>query len=79
MYITSYVVDGDAPSRPFTMVDAHSGEVLQRWEGLNHADIGTGPGGNIKTGQYEYGTTYGNLDVEVNGDTCTMNNANVKP
>ena len=78
VYITSYVVDGDAPSRPFTMVDAHSGEVLQRWEGLNHADIGTGPGGNIKTGQYEYGTTYGNLDVEVNGDTCTMNNANVK-
>ncbi|MBT1444077.1 M4 family metallopeptidase [Shewanella sp. JM162201] len=78
VYITSYVVDGAAPSRPFTIVDAHSGEVLDRWEGLTHAATGTGPGGNVKTGQYEYGTQYGYLDVEVNGDTCTMNNANVK-
>ena len=40
--------------------------------------MGTGPGGNLKTGQYEYGTDYGYLDVEVNGTTCTMNNPNVK-
>jgi hypothetical protein len=41
---------------------------------------GTGPGGNLKTGMYEYGTDFGYLDVvSSNSDTtCTMNNANVK-
>jgi vibriolysin len=78
VYITSFVVYGDTPSRPFTIVDAHSGEVIKRWEGINHATIGTGPGGNIKTGQYEYGVDFLNLDVEVSADTCTMNSANVK-
>ena len=78
VYVTSFVVYGDEPSRPFTMIDAHSGEVLKRWEGINHAASGTGPGGNIKTGQYEYGTDFSYLDVEVSGDTCTMNSPNVK-
>ncbi len=78
VYITSYVEYGDSPSRPFTIVDAHSGEVLKRWDGLAHAEIGTGPGGNEKVGQYEYGTDFGFLDVEQNVDTCTMNSANVK-
>ena len=48
------------------------------WEGLTHADIGTGPGGNQKTGQYEYGTDFGYLDVAQSGSTCTMNNTNVR-
>ena len=78
VYITSFVVYGEQPSRPFTIVDAHSGEIIKRWEGINHATVGTGPGGNIKTGQYEYGVDFLNLDVAVNGDTCTMNSANVK-
>ncbi|QLE84100.1 PKD domain-containing protein [Shewanella sp. Scap07] len=78
VYITSYVEYGDSPSRPFTIVDAHSGEVLKRWDGIAHAEIGTGPGGNEKVGQYEYGTDFGFLDVEQNVDTCTMNSPNVK-
>ncbi|WP_295031228.1 M4 family metallopeptidase [Shewanella sp.] len=77
VYITSYVVYGTSPSRPFTIVDAQTGLVIERWEGLNHAQIGTGPGGNEKTGQYEYGTDYGFLDVIESGDDCTMNSANV--
>ncbi len=28
------------------MLDAHTGEVIDRWEGIAHAQIGTGPGGN---------------------------------
>ena len=70
--------DGGSPTRPFVIVDADSGRVLQQWEGLNTGLVGTGPGGNTKTGQYEYGTQYGFNDVEVNGATCTMNSAHVK-
>ena len=42
--------------------------------------LGTGPGGNSKTGMYEYGTDYGNLNVSVSsdGNTCTMETDQVK-
>ncbi len=65
-------------SRPFFLIDANTGAVLERWEGLNHAN-GTGPGGNQKTGQYEYGTTAGKgyLDVTQSGSTCSLNSTNV--
>ena len=71
---------GGAPTRPFFIVDAQSGAILRQWEGLAHAAIGTGPGGNAKTGQYEWGSggRYGFNDVTQSGTTCTMNNANVK-
>ena len=69
---------GGSPTRPSVIIDANSGRVLKQWENLQHALVGTGPGGNAKTGQYEYGTNYGYLDVTQSGTTCTMNNANVK-
>ena len=69
---------GGAPTRPSVLVDANSGRVLKQWENLQHALVGTGPGGNSKTGQYEYGTNYGYLDVAQSGSTCTMNSTNVK-
>jgi vibriolysin len=83
VYVVSYFADssqGGTPTRPFVIVDANSGRVLKQWEGLAHAEIGTGPGGNTKTGQYEWGSggAYGYLDVAQSGSTCTMNNANVK-
>jgi pseudolysin/vibriolysin len=67
------------PSRPFVIVDANTGKVLKRWEGLTTADA-TGPGGNSKTGQYEWGSggIYGYLNVTQSGSTCTMNNTDVK-
>jgi Zn-dependent metalloprotease/PKD repeat protein len=82
----AYVVELFADSatgtatRPFIIVDGTSGKVLKQWEGLTHATIGTGPGGNVKTGQYEWGSggTHGYMDVSQSGTTCTMNNANVK-
>ncbi|MGM9513557.1 M4 family metallopeptidase [Roseateles sp. DB2] len=66
------------PERPNFLVDANTGEILQRWEGIHHAN-GTGPGGNQKTGQYEYGTTAGKgyLDVTQSGSTCSLNSTNV--
>ncbi len=80
-YVVSYFADtrnGGAPSQPMVIVDAENGRVLKQWDNLQHALVGTGPGGNAKTGQYEYGTTYGKLDVTQSGTTCTMTNTNVK-
>jgi vibriolysin len=80
-YVVSYFADtrnGGAPTLPTVIIDAENGRVLQQFDNLQHALIGTGPGGNTKTGQYEYGTNFGYLDVTQSGTTCTMNNANVK-
>lgn len=79
-YAVTFVADSAlaAPTRPVIVLDAISGKVIERWENLQHALIGTGPGGNQKTGQYEYGTNYGYLDVAQSGSTCTMSNTNVK-
>ena len=81
-YVVSFFADsakGGSPTRPFVIVDAQSGAILKRWEGLTTAN-GTGPGGNSKTGQYQWGSggRYGYLDVTQSGTTCTMNNTNVK-
>lgn len=80
-YVVSFFADaprGGSPTRPMVIVDANNGRVLKRWENLQHALIGTGPGGNQKIGQYEYGTDFGYLDVAQSGSTCTMNSTNVK-
>jgi len=71
---------GGSPSRPYFVVDAHTGEVIVEYEGLTTAEVGTGPGGNVKTGQYAYGPTglYPSFDVTESGSTCTMENSNVK-
>lgn len=77
VYVVSFnATETDEPRRPFYMLDANTGAVVDHWEGINHAN-GTGPGGNIKTGQYEYGTTYGYLNVTQSGTTCTLDNTNV--
>ena len=80
-YVVTYFADttrGGSPTRPTIVVDAETGHVLAQMENLQHALVGTGPGGNAKIGQYEYGTNYGKLDVTQSGTTCTMNNTNVK-
>ncbi len=74
VYIVSFVSHaGEKPSRPTMMIDANNGAIVAKWEGLTHKDA-TGPGGNQKTGQYEYGSQYGFLKVT---DNCTMDSANV--
>lgn len=77
VYEISFVTYGDTPQRPYIIIDANTGEVLEQFDNLQHADA-TGPGGNEKTGRYEYGTDFGYLDVTQSGNTCTMANANVK-
>ena len=74
VYRVSFVsLTGAAPSRPHFVIDASNGTVLEQWEGLTHAEA-TGPGGNAKTGQYEYGVDYGPLLVT---SDCRMNSGNV--
>lgn len=78
VYVVSFnATNTEEPRRPFYMLDANTGAVISQWEGIQHATIGTGPGGNTKTGQYEYGVKYGNLDVTQSGSTCSLDNANV--
>ncbi|MEN9865138.1 MAG: hypothetical protein RL748_728 [Pseudomonadota bacterium] len=78
-YLVSFVnTSSKTPSRPFFMIDATTGAVLEKWEGMTHVD-GTGPGGNTKTGQYEYqvGGKYGPLSVTQTGSTCALDSPNV--
>ncbi|KZN39053.1 M4 family metallopeptidase [Pseudoalteromonas luteoviolacea] len=77
VYEMTYVTYGHEPARPYMIVDANTGEVLVNYNNIQHANA-TGPGGNQKTGRYDYGTDFGHLDVSQSGSTCTMNNANVK-
>ena len=80
-YVVTFFADNSGkPTRPFVIVDANNGKVLKKWEGLTNALVGTGPGGNTKTGQYQWGSggIYGFMDVAQSGTTCTMNNTKVK-
>lgn len=77
VYEISYVQHGATPSRPLFIVDATSGAVLHHFDNLQTADA-TGPGGNEKTGIYYYGTDFASLDVTQSGNTCTMDNTNVR-
>lgn len=74
VYHVSFMLDQPRPSRPHLLIDAHSGIVLKQWEGLTHYDA-TGPGGNLKTGRYEFGSNgLPPLDV---GSDCRMENSKV--
>jgi Zn-dependent metalloprotease len=77
-YVVSFFADNEKgnPSRPCFFVDVKSGKVLYSFNMLNDAS-GTGPGGNLKIGQYEYGTDYPAFGVAEAGGTCTMNFGNV--
>ena len=72
------LADGGAPTRPITIIDAASGVVLDRWDALAHVSLGTGPGGNTKTGMHEYGGNKPALDIQVDGPFCTLQSANVR-
>ncbi|WP_051229188.1 M4 family metallopeptidase [Paludibacterium yongneupense] len=73
IYLVSFLLATPQPSRPHFLIDANSGRIVKQWEGLAD-DFAYGPGGNTKTGRYEYGTLYGPLLV---GKRCTMDNGDV--
>ncbi len=78
VYLASFMEYGNRPARPTAIIDANSGEIIKAWNGLTTAN-GTGPGGNAKTGQYNYGSggvPY--LDITKSGSTCSMANSYVR-
>jgi len=92
-YKVSYFAHhNEAPTRPFAIVDAHSGAILESHNALTTKRGGkggggtvtttpssaTGPGGNTKSGQYHYGTDFSTLSVGKANDTCYMENSNVR-
>ena len=79
VYMVDFFIAAQVPQRPFYFIDANTGEVLKHWSGLNHAEAqGTGPGGNEKTGQYNFGSDYPGFVISKSGNACIMNNAAVK-
>ncbi len=66
------------PKSPVYIIAANSGEIIKSYDNINYQKIGTGPGGNIKTGAYEYGSDFDFLDVTQADTHCRMENANVK-
>ncbi len=79
VYMVNFYVEAEEPTRPFFFIDANSGKIIKRWEGLAHnEEHGTGPGGNVKTGDYNYGKDYPAFLVDKTGTTCTMDTTNVK-
>jgi vibriolysin len=76
--LVSFVaIENGKPTRPTAFIDANTGRVLKQWDNIQHA-AATGPGGNTKTGQYNYGTDFGTMNVAFANGNSTMSNANVK-
>jgi pseudolysin/vibriolysin len=74
IYLISFNVEGDNVQRPYFMVNANTGELINTWDGLTTLKA-EGPGGNEKTGMYYYGKNFGFLRVS---DDCSMSNENVE-
>ncbi|MBD1584452.1 M4 family metallopeptidase [Pseudoalteromonas sp. S16_S37] len=82
VWLVSFYSDVVVPTRPYFIIDAHSGHILKQWEGLTHASVpikASGPGGNGKTGLYYYGAEGGlaKFDAIERQGTCYLDSANV--
>ncbi|OOE86882.1 hemagglutinin [Salinivibrio siamensis] len=76
VYKVDYLAsDNGHPSRPMKIVDAKSGEILDSWDGIAHLEAG-GPGGNQKSGRFNFGPNTELGSFQVNRD-CQMDSPNV--
>lgn len=73
VYLVSYFTDSSHPSKPTGFVDAHTGEIIEYWQGLNALNA-TGPGGNQKIGLYDFGDDFPYLKV---AKGCVLSTNNV--
>jgi len=70
---------GPSPTRPVFILDANTGETLDYYENIQHANTGIGAGGNQKTGRYAYGAgTIPKFEVTEQGNQCRMESNEVK-
>jgi vibriolysin len=64
-------------TRPFFLIDAKTGDMLHRYEGLTY-ELGTGPGGNVRTGKYYYGRDgIASFEVTPAGANCRLETKDV--
>jgi vibriolysin len=78
VYKLDYLVGDDHPHRPTALVDANDGTVIREWDGLTRQTVAaTGPGGNEKTGFYQYGVDRPYMSVTQTDKGCQMFNAAV--
>ena len=80
-FFTTVIDEGGGikPTRPVYIIDANTGETLDFYENIQFAAKGTGPGGNLRTGRYTYGSgSLPKLEVDEQGTTCKMDSPNVK-
>ncbi len=77
-WLVSYVDTSTAPTRPHFFIDAHTGDILEHWDGMAFAK-GTGPGGNARTGRYHFGENglYPAFNVLGSGSNCRLDSENV--
>ncbi|OOE33899.1 hemagglutinin [Salinivibrio kushneri] len=76
VYKVDYLASDDGhPSRPIKIIDAKSGDILDSWEGIAHLEAG-GPGGNQKSGRFNFGPNTQLGSFEVNR-YCQMDSPNV--
>lgn len=68
-YEVSFYIEADDPLRPTAIIDANTGEIIERWDNLNTEKLATGPGGNQRTGKHEYGV---DLPPMLVNDECQM-------
>ena len=73
---TDYMLNGKQYA-PNLLIDANTLEVINIWDGVFYLQA-TGPGGNEKTGRYQYGIDKPYLDVTKDGDKCFLENQYVK-
>lgn len=76
-YIVSFRMtkDNGKVSWPHYMIDATRQDVLNRWNNIQTLQAESGPGGNRKTGQYQYGQEgLPSLETTVNNNTCYLAN-----
>jgi len=77
-YVVSFFADNEKgnPSHPIFFINAQNGKVIHSFNMLRYQ--GVGPGGNLKTGYYYYGTDYDPFCVTENGSTCIMDCPDVR-
>ena len=63
--------------RPVLLLDAHQGDILKAEEALTYTG-GMGPGGNGKTGRYQYGKEYPSFDIKELGGKCLLASEHVQ-
>lgn len=76
--VTFFVVVEGHPTKPVYILDAATGKILRKHEGLNTATA-QGPGGNQRMGRIDYGQNgFPELEITKSGTSCYLENSKVR-